>query len=245
MPKKTFETDDSEVDFDLPPEKGSLLTKLKSFNFENFLNQNKIPILLALIGLILAGLGVFIYKNTDLLQKDKIEVINEPTQAQNASSEIVVEIAGSVEKPGVYKFTGNSRIEDLLTASGGLSANADRDWVGKYVNRAAKLADGQKIYIKSVLDSAEKTDVKQTEIVSANNEGGYQTASPVLGADNQGLVNINTGTFAELDKLPGIGQVYGQKIIEQRPYSNTEELLSRKILPKSTYEKIKDKISVY
>ena len=81
--------------------------------------------------------------------------------------------------------------------------------------------------------------------VSANNPEGYQSVSPVLGVENQGLVNINTASFEQLDKLPGIGQVYGQKIIEQRPYSNAEDLLNRKILPKSTFEKIKNLISVF
>lgn len=179
MPKKPVAVDESEPRFDrdefeLPPEEESLLSKLRNFKFEKFLDANKIPVFLALFGLILAGLGIFIYRNTDLIQKDTIEVINEPTVSQNATSEIVVEIAGSVEKPGVYKLAGNSRIDDLLVSSGGLSADADRDWVGKYVNRAAKLADGQKIYIKSVSDSMEKSDVKQTVIVSANNEEGIK-----------------------------------------------------------------------
>ncbi len=231
--------------FELTPEKEPLLTKLRSFGWTDFVNRNKIPILLALLGLILVGLGAFIFRNTDLLQKDRIEVVSEATEGQSASSKIVVDIAGSVEKPGVYELDNDSRIEDLLIASGGLSAKADRDWVEKYVNRASKLSDGQKIYIRSINEKQETINNNQSQEVSAKNDGGYQSASPILGLESGGLTNINTASFEELDKLPGIGQVYGRKIIEQRPYSNTTELQTRQILPKSTYEKIKDKITVY
>lgn len=147
----------------------------------------------------------------------------------------MVEIAGAVEKPGVYKLPLNSRVDDLLIVAGGLSATADRDWVSKNINRAAKLTDGQKVFIPD----------KQSGEASANKSGGYQNISTVLGDKNTSLVNINTASAKELDSLPGIGQVYAQKIIEQRPYSTPEELVTKKVIPKSTYEKIKDRISVW
>ncbi|MHA2055880.1 MAG: ComEA family DNA-binding protein [Candidatus Hodarchaeales archaeon] len=56
---------------------------------------------------------------------------------------------------------------------------------------------------------------------------------------------MNTATLKELDSLPGIGPVYGQSIIEHRPYSTVEELLSKDALKKSTYEKVKDLVTVY
>ena len=58
------------------------------------------------------------------------------------------------------------------------------------------------------------------------------------------LININTASFEELDTLPGVGKVIGQKIINNRPYSSIEELQTKKIVNKSTYEKIKDLITV-
>lgn len=225
--------------------KKSFLSFIKAFKPEKFLDSNKIPILIALFGLILLGFGMFLYKNTGLFENDTIEIVDSSKESANAVSEIIVEIAGSVEKPGVYKLKGNSRIEDLMVSCGGLSAEADRDWVSKYVNRAAKLTDGQKIYIRSVDENQQNISDKQTDTLSAKNEEVYQSASTVLGVTEEGLTNINTATFTQLDALPGIGQVYGQKIIEQRPYSNTEDLVNRGVLPKSTYEKIKDKITVY
>lgn len=57
------------------------------------------------------------------------------------------------------------------------------------------------------------------------------------------LLNINVASFSQLDQLPGIGAARAQKIIDGRPYSKIEELKTRKILPVSVYEKIKDQIT--
>jgi competence protein ComEA len=56
------------------------------------------------------------------------------------------------------------------------------------------------------------------------------------------LLDINSATKDELEKLTGIGQAYSQKIIGGRPYARKNELVSKKILPQATYDKIKDLI---
>jgi competence protein ComEA len=205
-----------------------------SFNLDEFLLKNRTTLIFAFLGIILAGVGIFFLRGDfDSKGSSKVEVLTPASDM--AGQEIVVEVSGAVEKPGVYKFKAGSRVDDALIASGGLSASADRDWVSKMLNRAAKLTDGQKIFIPD----------KQSQGASANKNGVYQNVSRVLGEKNEGLININTASAKELDSLPGIGQVYAQKIIEQRPYSNLEELVSKKVLPQSTYEKIKDKITVW
>ena len=56
------------------------------------------------------------------------------------------------------------------------------------------------------------------------------------------IIDINTATKAELSALPGIGDVYSQKIIDGRPYAKKDQLKSKKIIPGTTYDKIQDKI---
>ncbi len=57
------------------------------------------------------------------------------------------------------------------------------------------------------------------------------------------MTNINTASAVDLDKLPQIGKARAAKIIKGRPYATTDELVSKKVLPMSVYNKIKTQIS--
>lgn len=204
------------------------------------LKNNQKLIIYLLIGIILVGIGVLSYKTKGFATSNNVEVLNSTTEGQDTNSSIVVEIAGAVEKPGVYKLSNGSRIDDLLISAGGISSDANREWAEKNINRASKLIDGQKVYIYSV----EETNYQKSS-GTAKSGNPIKSDQGVLGESLTNLVNINIATLSELDALPGIGQVYGQKIIEHRPYSNIEELVSKDIIPKNTFEKIKNLISVY
>jgi competence protein ComEA len=205
-------------------------------NFKELFEKNRLLVFVFLIGLVLTLFGGLLAKKGIDLSPAKVEVLESTTSPQDAQ-EIVVEISGEVEKSGVYKLSLGSRVEDALIAAGGLSENADRDFLEKNLNRAAKLSDGQKIFIPSIGE--------QSVVLSAKNSSPYQTISEDFAGRGSGLININTATLKELDTLPGIGQVYGQNIIEHRPYSNADELLSKEVLPKSTFDKIKNLVTTY
>lgn len=189
-----------------------MLEKLESF---------KIPIALSLVGVVLI-VGGLIFSNT---QKETPQF---PEKSLVKSSKVLVDVAGAVKDPGVYELDANARVEDAVTGAGGLSNDADNEYIAKYINMAQKVSDGGKIYIPKV---GEKVSTGAVTL-------GVSTAA----ASSQ--VNVNSATQAELEALPGIGEVTASKIISGRPYSKIEDLLNQKIVSKSTYEKIKDSIVV-
>jgi competence protein ComEA len=208
---------------------------------EKFLtsSRNKILLLLGIIGLILVAVGFFFFKSGLNFSGTKVEILNSSdfSNSLNSPNSLTVEISGEVVSPGVYKLSVGSRVDDLLVAAGGFSINADRVWTDKYLNRAAKVTDGQKVYIPNVN--------QQLGASTAKNGGGDQTVSSAFSSDSNVLININTASLSELDSLPGIGQIYGQSIIEHRPYSNVQELVSKGVIKQSLYDKIKDRVSTY
>lgn len=199
----------------------------KNFNLDNFIRKNKFSLITLGLGVFLLGIGVL---STIIMVSKKEEGLQIISSKQASSSAIIyVHVAGAVEKPGLYQLTGNSRVNDALISAGGLSAEADRDWFNKTINLAQKLVDGVKLYIpfKKEVDNVEKVE-----------EVG-----------KTGIININTASLAQLDSLPGIGQVYSQKIIDYRtkngPFSSIEDLKKVSGIGEALFNKIKDQISVF
>lgn len=141
-----------------------------------------------------------------------------------SSGQIVVDVDGAVAHPGLYKLPPGSRVQAALAAAGGLSPQADVH----RINRAAKLHDGQKLY---VLSQGESTP-PQAASSGQGCEGQACTSAEggVAGSDaeGQGLVNINTANAVQLTQLPGVGPAIAQKIIDYRiangPFTSVDDL---------------------
>jgi competence protein ComEA len=191
----------------------------------------KKPILITgLIGLSFLALALV----TSNRSEKKLE---EPTfvtsEASPTKSVIHVDIEGAVERPGLKELKSGDRVEELLKMSGGMTEEADENWIAKNLNRAKVLKDGDKIYIPR------HDEVKNTSQIT--NQQIESSANDVMGVSSS-QININTAGATDLDKLPGIGTVTVGKIIAGRPYDKIDDLLSRKILSKSVYEKVKNLI---
>lgn len=204
-------------------------------------------VVLALIGLLLVG-GILLLPRLTASNAtvEVVEAQATPSVATASATLLVAEISGEVENPGVYKLEIGARVDDLLKASGGVKETADNEWIERFINKAAKLTDGQKIVIPS---ASETPLVQQQQVLSASTTGegaGYQTTSPPqIQTPSNSLININTASKSKLEELWGIGPVTAQKIIDQRPYSATDELIKKKIVKSNVWERIKNEISVY
>ena len=73
---------------------------------------------------------------------------------------------------------------------------------------------------------------------SAPKTTASQTTKPAAAA----VLDLNTASKQDLMMLPGIGDAYAQKIIDNRPYKSKDELVRKKVIPQATYTKIKDQV---
>jgi competence protein ComEA len=87
------------------------------------------------------------------------------------------------------------------------------------------------------------TPPKSTSSPAATPPSATSKSPATTGSQQAGeLVDINSATAEELDKLPGVGPVRAKAIIANRPYNGKDDLTNRKIVPANVYNGIKDKI---
>ena len=140
------------------------------------------------------------------------------------SRQIVVDVDGAVAHPGLYKLPPDSRVQAALAAAGGLSPQADVH----RINRAAKLHDGQKLYVLSQGESAPPLAASNGQGCEGQSCTSADGADAGSDAEGQGLVNINTANATQLTQLPGVGPAIAQKIIDYRtangPFASVDDL---------------------
>ncbi len=141
-----------------------------------------------------------------------------PTPAATPSpAEVVVDVAGWVRHPGVFRFHQGDRVIDAIHRAGGAKEKADL----QSINLAALLTDGEQIIVGR--RGASGSGPSSSGVTSG-------TGSTGSGGEAGQLVNLNTATLDELETLSGIGEVLGQRIIDYReqhgPFRTIEDLMN-------------------
>lgn len=158
-----------------------------------------------------------------LLQSRESESYEEAVTT-NQPGNLAVYVCGEVECPGVVYLQDGSRVVDAVEAAGGMTAEADKE----YVNLAAYVADGEKLYIP---------DLEEGQMLRRQEE---PRASE--------YININTADASLLMTLPGIGESKAQDIIAYRnqhgDFKAIEDLMKISGIKENLFAKIKDKILV-
>lgn len=166
------------------------------------------------------------------------------TEEAEPPTEIYVYLCGSVQLPGVYALSEGSRLKDALELAGGFSGQAARE----YHNLARIVADGERIYVPTEEEVAELS--AQERVTGAADRAFTVTAEETAreNAKEDGRVNLNTASVAELTTLPGIGEARAEEIVEYRTrvghFASEEELKNIRGIGEAMYERLKDRITV-
>lgn len=188
-------------------------------------------------GIILLSIGLISLFISPSTEEDFVFTSSDLQQSATESGQkIYIDVSGAVVSPGLYELATDARIHDALVAAGGLSESADRAWVAKMVNLAAKVGDGSKLYIPFAGEG------QQANILGSSN-GLIQQAN--YGSVSGKQINLNTASISELDTLPGVGPATAQKIIDARPYTRIEELVEKKVVGQKTFDKLKELLMIY
>jgi competence protein ComEA len=157
-------------------------------------------------------------------------------RASAGGGHVVVDVQGAVVEPGIRTLPAGSRVADAVEAAGGYGPRVDAARAGRELNLAAELKDGDRVVVPSRDDPP----------AAAGPSGGGGSGGSTGGAGG-GPVDLNSATAAQLDELPGVGPVTAQKIIAARaeqPFATVDELLDRKIVGASTFEKLRGLVTV-
>ena len=140
--------------------------------------------------------------------------------ASAAGAEIVVDVGGAVNHPGLHRLRIGDRVGDAVEAAGGFAPRADLTEADRSLNLAQPLSDGVKVLVPEL-----------------GIDGPRQAAA------DDGRIDLNTADQAALESLPGIGPVTAGKIIEarsQQRFASIADLRARGVVGEAVFEVIKD-----
>lgn len=162
--------------------------------------------------------------NSDALTDDGSSSRINNTEAVH---DVVVDVKGAVNKPGVFSLTSSQRVIDAIEAAAGLTEDADP----KRINFAQLLVDEMFIYIP----------VEGEEVEGSS---GSSEALPTEGAK----ININDANEQTLLQLNGIGPSKANEIIKHReangPFETIHDITNVSGIGEKTFEKIQEFIEI-
>ena len=192
---------------------------------------------LAVIVIILVGRGMMASPT-----KEKVMVTNavNTTRVEETTTMMpqncYVDIKGEVLHPGVYQFSCESRMQEVIKKAGGFTEEADET----KINLAQKITDQMQMIVPNV-------NSKQEGGVTEGNSEKGNSSNMILSNAKQGKVNINTATLEELQTIKGIGKKKAEAILQYRkehgPFRTKEDLLEVKGIGKKALEAIESQVT--
>ena len=192
---------------------------------------------LAVIVIILVGRGMMASST-----KEKVMVTNavNTTRMEETTTMMpqncYVDIKGEVLRPGVYEFSCESRIQEVIKKAGGFTEEADET----KINLAQKISDQMQMIVPNLHS-------KQEEGVTEGNSEKGNSSNTTPSNSKQGTVNINTATLEELQTIKGIGKKKAEAILQYRkehgPFRTKEDLLQVKGIGKKALEAIESQVT--
>ena len=192
---------------------------------------------LAVIVIIFVGRGMMASST-----KEKVMVTNavNTTRVEETTTMMpqncYVDIKGEVLHPGVYEFSCESRMQEVIKKAGGFTEEADET----KINLAQKITDQMQLIVPNVHSKQEGG------VTEGNSEKGNMSNTTPSNS-KQGTVNINTATLEELQTIKGIGKKKAEAILQYRKehgaFRTKEDLLQVKGIGKKALEAIENQVT--
>lgn len=184
------------------------------------------------------------------------ETTEDADKADRVSGKCYVYVCGEVAEPGVYVLEPGDRIYEAVEMAGGMTADAGTC----AVNLAESVYDGLMVYIPDSEEAAGMTGSMTSAGGSAVSAGGSVTSAGgsagngkgtsggTASSQEDGRLNLNTASLAELMTLSGIGQTKAQAVVNYRDahggFSSVEEIMNVDGIKEGLYNRIRDQIKV-
>ena len=175
---------------------------------------------------------------------DAFESRNETEE--DSKNMIYVHVCGQVVNPGVYELCPGDRVTHAIHAAGGMTEDAS----SAFLNLAALLEDGQKIYVPTEAEAEQF--LSQGTSGSDSMPGDWKQSTAGIGQNENtsedAKVNLNTAGKAELMTLSGIGESRAEAIITYRQehgrFESIEDIKNIEGIKDGIFNRIKDQLTV-